>query len=82
MCFGFIFLFLNDLRRPSFFFFFPAQAFTKWPPVFSGETRRISVANGSFVGPGRTFGYSGDPLCRYRIKRAGSAGLFKREVIF
>lgn len=61
---------------------FSAQAFTKWPPIFSGETRRFCAANDSYTGLGRIFGQSGDALCRYWIKLSGLTGIFVREVIF
>lgn len=37
MCFGFIFLFLNDLRRPSFFFFFFLRKLSQNGRRFSQE---------------------------------------------
>lgn len=43
-------------KRAEASLFFSAQAFTKWPPVFSGETRRISVADGMCAGLGPMFG--------------------------
>lgn len=75
------FLFSYDQRRPSFFFP-PAQAFTKWPPVFSGETRRNSVVNGFCAGRSRPLLPCGDAARRGGVKFPDLAGSFVCGVIF